>query len=120
MNTKAALNKLVSILTKQNIVLKKLAQQADQQVKQYLESAVGTAAANTGVTSQYSVNVQATPASTPEPGVTSEESYMVRVTFTPPLTDEAKKQKLMNNFYTFIKVNRPELKLEGRVSFIFA
>lgn len=121
MNTKAAINKLVGILTKQNIVITKLAQQADANIKQYLEGAVVTSAGNSGITSQMTTHIESRPAQTLSNGATSEESYIVKVTFVPPLKDETQKQKFQTNFFKFIAVNRPELKLEsGRVSLIFA
>jgi hypothetical protein len=128
MDYKKVANRLVNVLMKQNAIIQKLAQaqtgdpaaqtaNGDQEVKNYLDGALTASIANSGVGSNYRTTLSKTPGQNLGGGVKAEESYTFTAIFTPPLADNASKQKVMNNFYAYIKANRPDL--DGRVSFIF-
>lgn len=109
---------LFSIVKKQQETITKLAQMVqDQEIKQYLDTALTTAVANSGVSSSYHSSLNKNPGQLSADGLSSEDSYVLNVSFNPALTDNNLKQKLLNNFKNFIKANRPEL--DGRVGLIF-
>lgn len=130
MDYKKVANRLINVLMKQNAIIQKLAQaqtgeptaQApapnnDQEIKSYLDGALTASIANAGVGSGYRTTLSKSPGKDLGGGVKAEESYVFTAVFTPPLADNASKEKVMNNFYAYIKANRPDL--DGRVSFIF-
>lgn len=117
MDIKKAIAKLASILSKQNLALTKIAQVTnEQEIKEYLNRVITTAVANSGVQSQYHINLHKAPGETLGDGISSDESYVLTATFNPPIADNNQRQKLMNNFYSTLK-SRPDL--DGKVSFIF-
>lgn len=89
-------------------ILRKMAQAQNQEaeINGYLKRALATAMANAMINAQYSSAVKKI----------TNDSYQLLVSFAKPINDAAKK-KLQDNFYGYIKTNRPDL--AGKVALTF-
>src|ERR1700743_2765066 len=111
MDNKTALKKLFKIAKNQQKILEKLAQERavvpnSNDTKSYLERAVSTAVANSGIASTYHTNVSENAARELGNGITADANYVVQIQFTPALTDNNVKSKLLQNLKSYISNNR--------------
>lgn len=112
------LKKVLSVLQKQQVILKKMAQaqQLDvESTKQYLKNAWQTAGLNAGITEMSTPTVNYNPGADvgdPTQLVTVDGSY----TISGPIPAKLR-EKFNQTFYAQIKSQKPEL--EGKVSAIY-
>lgn len=119
MDESKVLKKILSVVAKQQTILKKLAQvsQEDPAMKSYLQTAWQTAGLNIGITEMSSPNVQFNPGKSitldaDDSTATSEDSWILSGAIPVKL-----REKFNQTFYTQLKSQKPEL--DGRVSVIY-